>query len=117
MRKYRYSGNMNNVSLPADIEIKSVKSKSLKKQLAEIEEVSFQNKKLEADSVKSLLFPYKNLKAVDISNNNISIFPPLPESLVALDISYNFLVTFAEIKTFTNLIEIKISNNLLERFD
>jgi Leucine-rich repeat (LRR) protein len=51
-----------------------------------------------------------------LSQNKTNMLPRgIPSSLIALDLSYNLFATFPSSEKLHNLLELKLSNNSIER--
>jgi Leucine-rich repeat (LRR) protein len=82
-----------------------------------IKEATFRHQFLTTDKVEVLLAQLHNLKALNLSQNKMNMLPRgIPSSLIALDLSYNLFATFPSSEKLHNLIELKLSNNSIERF-
>lgn len=84
--------------------------------MTSIKEATFRHQFLTTDKVEVLLVQLNNLKALNLSQNKMNILPRgLPSTLIALDLSYNLFATFPLNEKLHNLIELKLSNNSIER--
>lgn len=82
-----------------------------------IKEATFRHQFLTTDKVEVLLAQLHNLKALNLSQNKMNMLPRgIPSSLIALDLSYNLFATFPSSEKLHNLMELKLSNNSIERF-
>ena len=64
-----------------------------------------------------LLSQLPNLLALNLSQNKLEDVPTgIPPTLIALDLSFNLLTSLSDSRRLTNLIELKLSNNAIERY-
>lgn len=84
--------------------------------MSSIKEATFRHQFLTTDKAEILLAQLHNLQALNLSQNKLDALPRgIPSCLIALDLSFNFFTSFPSSDRISNLIELKISNNNIER--
>ena len=84
--------------------------------MSSIKEATFRHQFLTTDKAEILLAQLNNLQALNLSQNKLDSLPRgIPSCLIALDMSFNFFTSFPPSDRISNLIELKLSNNNIER--
>ena len=85
--------------------------------MSSIKEATFRHQFLTTDKAEILLAQLNNLQALNLSQNKLDSLPRgIPSCLIALDLSFNLFSTFPSSDRISNLIELKLSNNNIERW-
>ena len=81
-----------------------------------VTELSLRNKNVKTESVCDKVEKYHCLKALDLSYNKIESFPRgLPQTLIAINLSYNFIPSLKSFKCSCYLVELHLRGNEITR--